>query len=111
MGGEADVMDSMQTDGAGGSITGPAAEAEQATAWIHEIRQAIRDADRDFFRVSPLRYWLDFLVSIVAAYVSAGIYLTFPAFSWQQIACFPIDRKSTRLNSSHEWISRMPSSA
>ena len=23
----------------------------------------------------------------------------------------PIDRKSTRLNSSHEWISRMPSSA
>src|ERR1044071_8718434 len=25
-------------------------------------------------------------------------------------AC-PLDRKSTRLNSSHEWISRMPSSA
>ena len=24
---------------------------------------------------------------------------------------FPPDRKSTRLNSSHEWISRMPSSA
>ena len=24
---------------------------------------------------------------------------------------FPTDRKSTRLNSSHEWISRMPSSA
>ena len=23
----------------------------------------------------------------------------------------PVDRKSTRLNSSHEWISRMPSSA
>ena len=23
----------------------------------------------------------------------------------------PLDRKSTRLNSSHEWISRMPSSA
>ena len=23
----------------------------------------------------------------------------------------PADRKSTRLNSSHEWISRMPSSA
>ena len=27
------------------------------------------------------------------------------------LAGFPIDRKSTRLNSSHEWISRMPSSA
>jgi hypothetical protein len=25
--------------------------------------------------------------------------------------CSSIDRKSTRLNSSHEWISRMPSSA
>ena len=25
--------------------------------------------------------------------------------------CRRIDRKSTRLNSSHEWISRMPSSA
>ena len=24
---------------------------------------------------------------------------------------FDLDRKSTRLNSSHEWISRMPSSA
>ena len=24
---------------------------------------------------------------------------------------FEVDRKSTRLNSSHEWISRMPSSA
>src|ERR1044071_4358373 len=32
-----------------------------------------------------------------------------------QRSCFdhglPMDRKSTRLNSSHEWISRMPSSA
>ena len=27
------------------------------------------------------------------------------------VASYPLDRKSTRLNSSHEWISRMPSSA
>ena len=27
------------------------------------------------------------------------------------IMCLWLDRKSTRLNSSHEWISRMPSSA
>ena len=27
------------------------------------------------------------------------------------ISFLPLDRKSTRLNSSHEWISRMPSSA
>ena len=30
--------------------------------------------------------------------------------SWLEVAG-PTDRKSTRLNSSHEWISRMPSSA
>ena len=30
---------------------------------------------------------------------------------WAQHAVLPPDRKSTRLNSSHEWISRMPSSA
>src|ERR1044071_965304 len=28
-----------------------------------------------------------------------------------ELAVFGLDRKSTRLNSSHEWISRMPSSA
>ena len=28
-----------------------------------------------------------------------------------QMAGHAVDRKSTRLNSSHEWISRMPSSA
>ena len=31
--------------------------------------------------------------------------------SWEQGPTGPLDRKSTRLNSSHEWISRMPSSA
>ena len=32
-------------------------------------------------------------------------------FTIGQYTRVPIDRKSTRLNSSHEWISRMPSSA
>ena len=32
-------------------------------------------------------------------------------YSGKHYPVFPIDRKSTRLNSSHEWISRMPSSA
>ena len=31
--------------------------------------------------------------------------------AWREILEEPPDRKSTRLNSSHEWISRMPSSA
>ena len=36
-----------------------------------------------------------------------------PAFTWHTYAMLTdyADRKSTRLNSSHEWISRMPSSA
>ena len=33
------------------------------------------------------------------------------SFSAQSAGFDPRDRKSTRLNSSHEWISRMPSSA
>ena len=31
-------------------------------------------------------------------------------FGWEEYQ-IDLDRKSTRLNSSHEWISRMPSSA
>ena len=36
-----------------------------------------------------------------------------PLGAWihQAVKARDIDRKSTRLNSSHEWISRMPSSA
>ena len=30
---------------------------------------------------------------------------------WNKVYNLTADRKSTRLNSSHEWISRMPSSA
>ena len=33
------------------------------------------------------------------------------AFGLPLVALASLDRKSTRLNSSHEWISRMPSSA
>lgn len=80
----------MDATNPGGVVIQDRPIADEAPGWIREVRQAIRDADRDFFRVSPLRYWIDFLVSIVAAYLSAGIFLTFPALSWQQIACFPI---------------------
>ena len=44
----------------------------------------------------------------------ARTYLDAQARLWPELvgtAAVPIDRKSTRLNSSHEWISRMPSSA
>ena len=38
-----------------------------------------------------------------------GAVLLHSGLAWSQ--ALPVDRKSTRLNSSHEWISRMPSSA
>jgi fatty acid desaturase len=59
-------------------------------SWIHDVRQAVRSADADLFRVSPLRYWVDFLVSLTASYVAASIYLLAPLGSWQQIVAFPI---------------------
>ena len=58
--------------------------------WISEVRRAIRDADTDFFRVSPLRYWTDFLVSIAAAYLATAVYLSAPTGSWPQLIAFPI---------------------
>ena len=47
------------------------------------------------------------LMAVLALITFANVvvrYLTDQSFAWT-------DRKSTRLNSSHEWISRMPSSA
>jgi fatty acid desaturase len=63
---------------------------DDGVAWISEVRRAVRDADADFFRVSAWRYWLDFLVSITAAYLAAGIYLAAPVGSWPQLVAFPI---------------------
>ena len=40
-----------------------------------------------------------------------GFDATKPKFYILDMFPYPRDRKSTRLNSSHEWISRMPSSA
>ena len=44
--------------------------------------------------------WLEDLIALPG--------LVVPPIAWDRLAT---DRKSTRLNSSHEWISRMPSSA
>ena len=65
-------------------------KAGGGSSWIHEVRRAVRGADVDFFRPSPVRYWTDFLVSLVAAYVAAGVYLTSPLGSWPQLVAFPI---------------------
>ncbi len=82
----------------GQGCVGPDTVADSAAAgtdeddvrWIRDVRRAIRDSDTDFFRVSPRRYWIDFGVSLVAAYVAATVYLTAPLGSWSQLAAFPV---------------------
>ena len=66
------------------------ADSVGAPHWIRDARHTIRQATTDFFKVSPLRYWTDFLVSLVLAYGAATIYLLAPLGSWQQLVAFPI---------------------
>ena len=58
--------------------------------WIRDARRVIAESDTDFFKVSPLRYWTDFLLSLVFAYSAAMVYLLSPLGAWQQIIAFPI---------------------
>jgi fatty acid desaturase len=62
--------------------------SDDSVAWISQARQAIRDADTDFFAVSPVRYWIDFVVSLVAAYAATGVYLAASSGSWRQLVAF-----------------------
>ncbi|NDH94239.1 MAG: hypothetical protein EBZ13_06850, partial [Planctomycetia bacterium] len=66
------------------------ADAAGAPSWIRDARQIIKQSSTDFFKVSPLRYWTDFLVSLVLAYGSATVYLLSPLGSWQQLVAFPM---------------------
>ncbi len=78
--------------GARSSVEGaedPARDAA-APAWVSEVRQALKSAPDDPFRVKPWRYWCDFLISITCAYSAATIYLLAPLGSWSQIAAFPL---------------------
>ena len=62
-----------------------------------------------FYVIVDLVYWYmgGEPVGVVAIGLSAGLALIIGYYFW----FINRDRKSTRLNSSHEWISRMPSSA
>jgi fatty acid desaturase len=60
-----------------------------ATSWVSQIKQVVQESEVDFFRVSPVRYWFDFLLSMTLAYTAATIFLTFPLGSWQQIVAYP----------------------
>jgi fatty acid desaturase len=66
------------------------AAAGEAEGWIGDARRSIRDADEDFFRASPVRYWTDFLVSLVAAYAATYAYLSLPFGTWPQLLAFPV---------------------
>ncbi|NCA11804.1 hypothetical protein EBR56_08350, partial [bacterium] len=66
------------------------ADDPHGPGWLRDARLAIRDAPVNFFRVSPVRYWADFLLALALAYSSATVYLISPLGSWPQIAAFPI---------------------
>lgn len=57
--------------------------------WVRDSKAAIRDAETDYFRISPWIYWRDFLVSTILAFTASGIYLTAPAWSLFQLISFP----------------------
>ena len=80
----------MQGTEAVGLLPDEAACHDDSAAWIRQVRQEIRAADTDFFRVSPLRYWTDFLLSLFAAYTASAAYLTLPFGSWPQLLAYPL---------------------
>lgn len=43
--------------------------------WIHTVKATLQDSPVDFFQHKPVRYWFDFLLSMVLAYGSATLYL------------------------------------
>src|SRR6187455_965758 len=63
-------------------------DMEAEIAWIRQARHVLQ-AESHLFRARPARYWLDFAMSLVLAYTSASIFLTWPLFSWQQFVAYP----------------------
>ena len=49
--------------------------AGSVPTWIRDARKTIRQSDTNFFKVSPIRYWADFLLSLILAYSAATVYL------------------------------------
>ena len=85
-----DVLEMPRYGSADDGESGDIAGESPAARWIHDVRRAIRTADTNFFRPQPLRYWVDFIVSITAAYLAAGVYLQAPLGSWMQLLAFPL---------------------
>lgn len=80
-------MPAVATPAPSPTASSPAAEE---SGWVSDIRHVVRDSPSDYFAVHPVRYWSDFLLSLVIAYTSATVYLVSPLGSWQQLTAFPI---------------------
>jgi fatty acid desaturase len=63
---------------------------ERHANWIGEARALMRDADEDYFRVRPSRYWLDFGLSLALAYGFGTLFLMAPLGSWLQWLAYPL---------------------
>jgi fatty acid desaturase len=57
--------------------------------WVRSARLALASSGRDFFRISPARYWFDFLLTAALTSVSSTIYFNAPLLSWPQLVAFP----------------------
>ncbi|MFN0022074.1 MAG: fatty acid desaturase family protein [Pirellulaceae bacterium] len=57
--------------------------------WISTARSVLQHSEVKYFKVKPLRYWFDFLLSVTIAYTAGSFYLESPLFSWQQLVAFP----------------------
>lgn len=60
------------------------------SSWISTAKTVLQESGVDYFRVSPVRYWLDFLLSVTIAYTASTLFLVMPLASWQQLAAYPV---------------------
>ena len=86
-------------------------DRDRAENAVRELLLAIgEDPNRDGLRETPARVARAFQENFAGLWMSPEEVLT-TTFDAGHRELIIVDRKSTRLNSSHEWISRMPSSA
>ena len=65
----------------------------------------------DFKRINFPLGWFVMFAAVTYLLLSAAIYMLYESMLMKRIRNLFVDRKSTRLNSSHRIASRMPSSA
>ena len=73
------------------SKIGLSAAQQQAAEEVkkqREFYQTAREVCRDLFAIRPSVYWIDFSLSIVAAYVMASVFLALPIVSPIAWTCF-----------------------